>query len=328
MKTLVKTENVAHLWAHQAQDNARSPGKRLYFEGKTIFSYESHFPIACHVKHRGKAAIFFTTRDYSSTTASHKSDVRRAIPKGWTVFYVDRPDMTPAQVLKSYRDDISQRRAGLASTTHKVKRVLRWQTLRGIIGNANAFAEFFGYKIRFELPENSAELDRLADEREAALKARREVIEARQRAERAAWEAAEPERAAAREAARIERERREALSAAQRAAELPGEIEKWRNGANVYVGDSPETVCRIIGKEIETSRHARFPVEHALRIVPIVSRILAAGETYKRNGHTIHLGPYALDEIDENGKVYAGCHVVSKAETLRLIDELAKISAA
>lgn len=328
MKTVVKTENVAHLWAHQAQDHARSAGKRLYFEGKTIYSYGSHFPIASHVQHRGKAAIFFTTRDYSVTTSGHKSDVRRAIPRGWRVFYVDRPDMTPAQILKSYREEISQRKAGLASTTHKTKRILAWQELRAVIGKANEFAEYFGYKIRFELPANAAELDALAAEREARLETRRAANEERRRAEWAAWEAAEPERAAAREAARLERERREALTREQRLAELPAIIERWRAGENVYVGDAPETVLRIVGDEIETSRHARFPVEHARRIVPIVSRILAAGETYKRNGHTIHLGPYALDEIDESGTIYAGCHVVSKAETLRLIDELAKISAA
>ena len=43
---------VAHLWAHRAQESAPQRGN-FYFDGDTIYSYGSHFPIARHVKHKG-----------------------------------------------------------------------------------------------------------------------------------------------------------------------------------------------------------------------------------------------------------------------------------
>lgn len=64
---------VAHLWAHQAQDSARIGGRgNFYFEGDTIYSYGSHFPIARHVETKRGRAVLFTTRDYSVTTSGHQ----------------------------------------------------------------------------------------------------------------------------------------------------------------------------------------------------------------------------------------------------------------
>lgn len=46
----------------------------MYFEGPTIFSYGSHFPIATHVTNaRGERAVIFTRETYSVTTQKHMS---------------------------------------------------------------------------------------------------------------------------------------------------------------------------------------------------------------------------------------------------------------
>lgn len=48
-------------------------GPSFFFRGDTIYSYGQHFPIARHVTGtRGRAAVLFTTRDYSKTTSKHK----------------------------------------------------------------------------------------------------------------------------------------------------------------------------------------------------------------------------------------------------------------
>lgn len=72
--------SVAHAWANQAQDEARVPGNgNFYFDGKTIYSYGRHFPIAKHVENaKGEKAVLFTTRRYSNTTSKHISIVRSA----------------------------------------------------------------------------------------------------------------------------------------------------------------------------------------------------------------------------------------------------------
>jgi len=69
----MNNQQVAHLWANQSKGSAK--GSNFYFEGDTIYSYGSHFPIA---KIYGNT-ILFTTKNYSSTTAKHKSYTTRAI---------------------------------------------------------------------------------------------------------------------------------------------------------------------------------------------------------------------------------------------------------
>ena len=81
---------VAHLWAHQSQDSARS-GHNFYFEGKDIYSYGSHFRCASiETNQQGQRAYLVTTRTYSSTTAKHMGMVRHAIPCGARIFDTHR----------------------------------------------------------------------------------------------------------------------------------------------------------------------------------------------------------------------------------------------
>ena len=74
--------------------------------------------------------------------------------------------------------------------------------------------------------------------------------------------------------------------------------------------------------EVETSRGARFPLEHAKRGLVLVDAVRASKEPWKRNGHTCHLGHYQIDSIDANGTVHAGCHVVTYKAIERIKDQL------
>lgn len=76
MKTVLNKSDVAHYWAHQRQDNGRVSGGNFYFEGKTIYSYGSHFPIATL---QDDNKVLMTTRGYSNTTSKHLYAVRSAI---------------------------------------------------------------------------------------------------------------------------------------------------------------------------------------------------------------------------------------------------------
>ena len=92
-KQVFKTNEIAHLWAHRTQDSARNAQGNFYFDGDTIYSYGSHFPIARHVENKRKEhAVLITTRTYSVTTSGHVSDVKRAIPASVPVFNVNGLD--------------------------------------------------------------------------------------------------------------------------------------------------------------------------------------------------------------------------------------------
>jgi hypothetical protein len=99
--------DVAKVWAKQTQDAARNRTGNIYFYGDTIYSYGPHFPIArlTDVIHRGQRVVLFTTLGYSSTTAGHKSCVRRALEET-KLFCIEVPDVdanTGAKHEKNYK---------------------------------------------------------------------------------------------------------------------------------------------------------------------------------------------------------------------------------
>ena len=102
-------------------------------------------------------------------------------------------------------------------------------------------------------------------------------------------------------------------------------LERWKAGENVgylYVSSDVPVALRINGDEVETSRGASFPVTHAVRGIAFIQEHASAG--WKRNGHTFHLGHYAIDEIEVGGNVKAGCHYVEYAEIARIAELLPK----
>ena len=93
MKKVLNADNVAHTWANQQQNEARTPNNSFYFYNDTIYSYGSHFPIAKHIiNSKGETAILFTTRGYSNTTSKHIAVVRRSIPNRDSIIYCNNPE--------------------------------------------------------------------------------------------------------------------------------------------------------------------------------------------------------------------------------------------
>lgn len=74
---------VAHYWANRTQSEGKSGS--MFFDGKDIFSYGTHYKIASFVKND---VIFFNSDSYSVSTAKHKSLTRQAIPSYCKVFDV------------------------------------------------------------------------------------------------------------------------------------------------------------------------------------------------------------------------------------------------
>ena len=304
MRHVYPNHEVPHLWAHQSQDEARNSTGSLYFSGPTIYSYGSHFPIARHVTNdAGQRAVLFTTATYSVTTSSHCSAVRSAIPSGIPVFHV--PNVCHGRYSGSEltADDHGGNLADYAERIEKYvitsararsSYAKEWNHDRAVRLRDEAFAycAFLGLPV-----PNISEVPELDSEALTAIRKR----EAKRTAEKA------------------EQTKRERAEAVIRQQEL---ITKWRAGQ--YSGclyDVP-AMLRIDGNEVVTSRGARFPVSHAKRALAFVRKVHESGQAYVRNGRTIHLGPYALDRIEANGTVKAGCHVVSWEEIERIAPAL------
>lgn len=285
MRQVYKTDEIPHLWAHKTQPAARNAQRNLYFDGDTIYSYGSHFPIARHID----GAILMTTRGYSSTTAQHICAVRRAIPGDTRVLFTNDPS-APAFKAREYWDKECGRLT-LATRNAKSKP-----------SKAKAMRELVKAECQREMVY-------------AYLKAPYQVIMADR------WEEFDAIRGEHDDAVEDRRQTAATRREERRYADLPplaDRINAWRNGGPVY-RDFPETMLRVEGSEVVTSQGARFPLDHARRALPVVLRLL--DKSWHRNGETIRLGHYQIDSI-QDGVVLAGCHRVTADEVRRLAADL------
>jgi hypothetical protein len=299
-KHVFDTGEIPHLWAHRTQEEGRNRQGNLYFTGDTIYSYGSHFPIARHVvSEGGERAVLFTTATYSVTTASHCSAVRSAIRSGIRVFHV--PNVCHGRYTGSEltADDHA---GNLADYTERIEKHVitsararssyakEWNHGHAVClrDEAVAYCAFFGLPVPHipEVPELDSDALTAIRKREA--------------------------QRAAEKAEQTKRERAEALVRQQ---EL---ITKWRVGQDSGCLYDVPVMLRVDRDQVVTSRGARFPVSHAKRALAFVRKVRESGQAYVRNGHTIHLGPYAIDRIEPDGTVKAGCHVVSWEEIERI----------
>jgi len=299
MRHVYPNHEIPHLWAHQAQEEAHNPSGSFYFAGPTIYSYGSHFPIARHVTNDGgERAILFTTASHSVTTTHHCSLVRRAVPAAVPVFDVPHVQGSWGNN-PNHQDNVESYIRRLGDLLAKAKRSRtdcnrEWRQREALAlrQQLRCYIAFFDV-VDVTVPAS-------------------EELEALQ-----SWIAAhqEEERQRREEAARLAEE--------QRRIEQAERIQRFRAGdpdTSYIPGVSP--MLRIIKDEVQTSPGARFPVSHALSALAFVRQIRASGQEYVRNGHSVHLGHYAVDRIDPDGTVHAGCHVVPWDEIDRLAPQL------
>jgi len=160
--------------------------------------------------------------------------------------------------------------------------------LTELIEEANTYAEFFGLKTRLFLPNDmQAECERI-QERDREKQRKRKAKQERERI--------------------------------QHDKEILEKVDKWATGETDYISMTFENApirLRVKDNLLQTSLGAQVPLDHAIKAFRILKRLRNQGETYQRNGHTIHLGHFALDSF-ENDTVKAGCHRVAWDEIERV----------
>lgn len=286
IRKVYRPDMVAHLWANESQDEARNAQGNFYFSGATIYSHGSHFPIARIVRNKGRRAVLLTTRGYSNTTAKHISIVRSACNHLQTFRVADVLGSDHKARLASYKARFADRCKSYTAARSNKPAIL--ESLQSLVNEANAYAEFYGLKTRMSMPAN--------------------------------LEAMEAE---CRELAQKERERKQRAQAKQE-KEAQEDREAWLAGTGSYYPCSYGSPIRlrIVADNLETSRGAIVPLDHAKRAFKVVKACKDKGNSYQRNGHTVHLGHFALDSIDTNGNVTAGCHKIEWQE----IERVAKLA--
>lgn len=282
MKTVFKSNEIAHIWASEAAPFGRSPGS-MRFDGDEFYSYAT--VIASRVRYKGKVAYVVDQASFSSTTSSHQGCVNSAIRNRGQVFHVhcgrrcQSLAFTPQSLRDHYLGEF-KRMMDEPKSRYKHKQA---EALIHAVSRLEQALEVCSY---FKIG-GRAKIERMLVKIDDELTAARKLVEDRY----------QKRNAARLEAERISREIAEAKDAEN--------IPRWLAGENVSLSYNCGPMMRVEGDEVVTSLGARVPIEHARRSLLFCMAMRDKG--WQRNGHTHHVGNYSIERIDQN-EVVVGCH--------------------
>lgn len=315
---------VAHLWANQSKDSAKSNNGNFWFAGGDIYSYQTCIARLVTSERTGETIALRTSGKFSvTTTGKHETAISRALGYGKAqvvsmVFYVPwlgagmstyiNHEINYKYLVKVYREEVERlsRRRDPPSEYDREK-------LNRLATDAHDYAMTFPLPASVEYVELFAETDFLAIRTAHAERlARNSTPAAIARRER--------ERVA-----RIERkERKDAETRRLAAMKAEERLAEWRAGnrdVGVYGlprGRDGSAYLRVVGDNVETSLGATVPLAHAIRVFRFVKSCREAGKEWKANGHSIAVGHYHVTRIEPSGDFVAGCHFLAWEEIERL----------
>ena len=341
MKTVLKSKEIAHVWAHQKQSEGRSGN--MSFRDSGFYSYSTC--IARVIEAKGIKAFVVDSESFSITTSSHQSAVRNAIRdlgKSFSVHCGRRCqdlDFTPATL----RDHFLSRFTEKLDKQPRIKAVAASQFLSRVahLESAVEVCQHFGLgstKLEKQLTKLKTEIEaarKLSSERQEKLNASRDAKWGKRRATQDAIEAkrqAESIALAASDLSLIEtstlnsafgwndsrlEDRPELLArvVAERERRAALSIQDWINNIPFAVIPSGcPVLLRLNDGEVETSKGARVAIDTARLTFIFATRHKLTG--WHRNGESFDIGDYQLDAVNEFG-IVAGCHRIAWDELNR-----------
>lgn len=301
------TNTVCHMFAN----NKTNPRNRFFWEncaenyGCTIFytkdqdnnrflwSYGRHFCIAKITTAEDFTPVcFFTTRYYSSTTAKHIAEARRAI---WQkLIFCAYPDAAPRLNFEDWESKIKESEKNMVFATKPAKYA---DEIRQYLHQVSEYAAAAGVR----RPSWFNKYERIADEMKPRQEARKRATKERKQ------RAAERKR---REEWRKEEIKREEAREAARRATLPERLAAWEAGENIYLSweDTAENVpLRIATKKnytiIETGKGIQLTTTQAGEFWRMYQR----GEIKKGNEIAAGGFSYTVREVTPE-YIQIGCH--------------------
>jgi hypothetical protein len=347
-RRVVSSDQVFHLWAHQAQESARNGTGSVYFRGNTCYSYRNSWPLARIYTHKTRGQLVLTNSErHSITTSYHQGRANRAashlprIAVPLSLSQLVSPQSYPQReiddvVLKNLHGEIATFLATALRSLHVSTVEWRLANARELYSDIQRYREFFG--VRSKLAPFDQVLWGAALERVQRIESPDPIRDAK--------------RFKAREQRKISEQRKlqdifnkHCAAATAYNAQNPSQL--WRDTGNFPASpaaihwklkrklaaagfeieprpyhDNQSCLLRVNGNEIETSQGARIPLDHAPRLWTLIQAVRASGQPYKRNGHTEHAGQFAIDRVEVDGTLKAGCHQIAYDEIERMARHL------
>lgn len=272
-----------HIWANNSDFDVYKSANSVSCQYDRLYSYNT-----CIAEIVG-GFVVFNNHSYSNSTSKHQSLARSAI-HGRNAIYIDAPRYNLQSLRFSQHDfdDILVKHHEQQAEHYLLK-----------ASRSRKYAEF-NQSMAFEYLN--------------ALKQYAELFGLEYKAK----DLTELQQAAV-ENAKKQKEL-EKIRAAERIKEQAEKLEQWRHGEDVRI-NFEMTALRVKGDQIETTKGARIPLEHAIKAWPLFKRIYDRNETFTPNGHTIHLGHYSVKQCDSKNLI-VGCHTIPMLEVLGIANQL------
>ena len=308
-KTVFTNSELAHVWASRSQDYGRNGGDSFFFEGDIIYSWGKHFPVARFKKMpNGQTVVLYNDSTYSVSTTQHQSLAYSAVTG------LDLPIISiPARFWDDYkggRDYIILEIQEAISKSSRAKKyalehMCKWYySASCMCKKLHDWGKFHKRHPKYKFSESDLQVLRRAKAQQSVL-----AEKERKRQELA------------------ERRRQEDLKILEQ--QCGGSVyDYWRRFGSLPTGYPSykyldDTLCRIDGDDIVTSRGAKVPVSHAKRIIKLVKRCKDRGVAYIADTEApLRIGYYQVRNIASNGDIQIGCHFIKYKEVELLGQQL------
>ena len=233
MKNIFTNSDLAHTYANQSQQSGRNSSGSFYFDGKAIYSYGRHFPIAKIVTNeQGLECMLFTYRSYSNSTSKQINIVRNAT-RQYKKIYCYSPEDSHELNFKSWLNLAEIE----AEKLQKAKKPELYLNQLGILNReAVEYAEFFN----IEIPATLLAVLSIKDKSE-------NLVYMSKKAELMKIEKAKKEKA--------------------QKLEFKEQLKKWYNFETnrIYSGQNFDFL-RVNQNRVETTQAVQIPIELAKRL--------------------------------------------------------------
>lgn len=285
MKTRYSSNSeLAHIWANDPDSGIeKSANSMSCFNGK-LYSYAT-----CIGQIIGDTVIY-NTASYSNTTSKHQSLMQSATSHYSNKIYLDIPKRGLDFLVFNQRDfDELIVNPNLEKGSRLLLKASRSKKYSGmynaqalsIFDNVEKYARFFD--LYCIMPNTDALL---------------ETITKHDKEEKA----------------------REKIKRAERIKAQAEALENWRAGLDVR-NFFEVTALRIKDDEIQTTKGARIPVDHAIKFWGLIKSWHEKGVSYVKDHHSIHLGNYSVNSFKDD-VLTVGCHTIPYSEIESIAHQL------
>lgn len=274
-KVFSDSAQVFHLWANQSQEYARQGGRltRAYFEGRSCYSYGSHYELGRIIEYKGKKVGIVNNTGYSHTTGEHIRQaycaldglMPRILSSTFSVreALIENQEKFIDELMSQFSRNVFYRETARESLEYTLEQIKEF----------NEVCETLGHKELQIIP--CSEYFEILDEH---VKVRREKQSVKRREQ--------------------EKKRQEEIEV--RKIKEQENIEKWKAGdSHVNISFLRPMLIRIKNNTVQTSSGAEVPLKDAVAFI----QRLKEGKVKKGE----EIGSFTFDSIDK-GILKIGCH--------------------